>query len=245
MSASQMHVKDRLVGANNWSPWKARIVFILEDVELWDIVEALVVVPPTTALILLAEFRKRNNKAKRTICDSVRDHIIPHLIGKSWAYEIWASLCKLYQSSNENQKMAFHDQLRGICMLKDELVTSFLGRYTQIRNYLGVVEEVVEPNSMVRTTLKIFTKPWGPFVHGIVAKEVMSTWERMWDDFVQEETRLGQRLLGSINNGQCRVMRTLLFGQRPRRRSVREVYSVPSWGPHHKEERAAVGQREI
>jgi hypothetical protein len=190
MSASQMRAEDRLAGASNWSPWKARIVFILEDLELWDIVEAPVVVPPATAPILLAEFRKRNNKAKRTICDSVRDHIIPHLTGKAWAYEMWASLCKLYQSSNENRKMVLHDRLRGIRMLEDESVTSFLGRYTQIRDELGAVGEVVEPNSMVRTALNNFTKPWGPFVHGIVAREVMPTWERMWDDFVQEETRL-------------------------------------------------------
>jgi hypothetical protein len=76
-----------------------------------------VVVPPTTAPILLAEFMKRNNKAKRTTCDSLWDHIIPHLTLKAWAYEMWASLRKLYQSSNENQKMVLHDRMRGIHML--------------------------------------------------------------------------------------------------------------------------------
>ena len=44
MSASQMRVEDRLTGVSNWSSWKARMVFVLEDLELWDIVEA--VVPP-------------------------------------------------------------------------------------------------------------------------------------------------------------------------------------------------------
>jgi hypothetical protein len=75
-------------------------------------------------------------------------------------------------------------------MIKDESVTSFLGRYTQIRDDLGAVGEVVDPNSMVRTNLNNFTKPWGPFVCDIVSREVMPTWERMWDDFVQEETRI-------------------------------------------------------
>ena len=142
MSASQMRVEDRLAGASNWSPWKARVVFVLEDLELWDIVEA--VVPPilVTALVLVAEFKKRNKKAKRTICDAVRDHIIPHLTGKTCAYEMWASLCKLYESSNENRKMVLHDRLRGICMLKDESVTSFLGRYTQIRNFVSTHNEL-------------------------------------------------------------------------------------------------------
>jgi hypothetical protein len=75
-------------------------------------------------------------------------------------------------------------------MLKDESVTSFLSRYTHIRDDLGAIGEVVNPNSMVRTYLNRFTKPWSPFIHGIVSREVMPTWERMWDDFVQEETRL-------------------------------------------------------
>jgi hypothetical protein len=189
MLVSQMHVEDRLVGASNWSPWKARIVFVLEDLELWDIVEATVPIIPVTALVLVAEFRKRNNKAKKTICDAVRDHIIPHLTGKTYAWEMWASLSKLYESSNENWKLVLHDRLRGIRMLEDESVTSFLGRYTQIRDELGAVREVVNLNSLVRTALNSFTKPWGPFVRDIVAREVMPTWERMWDDFVQGEIR--------------------------------------------------------
>jgi hypothetical protein len=55
-------VEDRLTGAGNWSPWKARPVLILEG-ELWDIVEN-PVVPPTDA-VLLAEFKKRNIKRPR------------------------------------------------------------------------------------------------------------------------------------------------------------------------------------
>jgi hypothetical protein len=92
--------------------------------------------------------------------------------------------------------MVLHDRLRGICMLKDESVTSFLGRYTQIRDELGAVGEVVDPNSLVRTTMNNFTKPWGPFVRGIIAREAMPTWERMWDVFVQEETRLVAKASG-------------------------------------------------
>jgi hypothetical protein len=196
MSASQMRVEDRLAGTSNWSSWKARMVFVLEDLELWDIVEAVVPAIPVTAPILVAEYRKRNNKAKRTISDAVRDHIIPHVTGKTHAYQMWASLCKLYESSNENRKMVLHDRLRGIHMLKDESVTSFLGRFTQIRDELGAVGEVVEPNSLVRQALNSFTKPWGPFVRGIVAREALPTWERMWDDFVQEQIRLASEAFG-------------------------------------------------
>jgi hypothetical protein len=126
MSASQMRVEDRLTGVSNWSSWKARMVFVLEDLELWDIVETVVPAPPATAPVLLAEYKKRNNKAKRTISDGVRDHIIPHVTGKAHASQMWAALISLYESSNENRKMVLHERLRSIRMLKDESVSHSL-----------------------------------------------------------------------------------------------------------------------
>jgi hypothetical protein len=120
--------------------------------------------------LLDADFRKKNTKAKRTICDAVRDHVIPHLTGKDYAFEMWASLCKLYQSPNQNRKMVLQEKLRSIQMLNSESVTSYLGRFTQIRDELAVVREIVDPDFLVRTTLNNFSKPWGSFVRGIVAR---------------------------------------------------------------------------
>ena len=53
MSTSQMRVEDRIVGASNWSSWKVIMVFVLEDLELWDIVEAIVPPIPVTAPVLV------------------------------------------------------------------------------------------------------------------------------------------------------------------------------------------------
>jgi hypothetical protein len=163
MSVSQVQAKDRLDEASNWSPWKTRITFALEDLELWDIVQALIVVPHVTAPALVAKFRKKKNKEKRTICDEVRDQVIPHLIGKDYAFEISDSLCKLYQSSNQNRKMVLQDRLKSIKMLDSKSVSSFLGRFTKIRDELAAVGEIVDPRFMVRTALNIFSKPWGAF----------------------------------------------------------------------------------
>jgi hypothetical protein len=138
--------------------------------------------------------------------------------------------------------MVLQDKLRSIQMLKTESVTSYLGRFTQIRDELAVVGEIVDPEFMVRTNLNNFSKPWGSFVQGIVSREVMPTWERLWDDFVQEELRCNS---GSSGQQQyLRVMRIFLFGQRERRRSTRVHDKVPRWGPSHSE-RVAVGRRGI
>jgi hypothetical protein len=116
-------------------PWKARIVLILEEGELWDIVENPVV--PPTDVVLMAEFRKRNIRAKRTILDAVKDHVIPHVSGKDFTFQMWQSLCGLYQSPNQNRKMVLQEKLRGTKMTKTDTVTSFLTRFSQIRDELA------------------------------------------------------------------------------------------------------------
>jgi hypothetical protein len=83
-----MWEEDRIDEARNWSPWKNEITFTLEDLELWDIFHSPIVVPPVTAPVLVEEFRKRNNKEKMTICNGVRDHIIPHFTRKYYAFEM-------------------------------------------------------------------------------------------------------------------------------------------------------------
>jgi hypothetical protein len=148
------------------------------------------VVPPTDA-VLMAEFRKRNIRAKRTILDAVKDHVIPHVSGKDFTFQMWQSLCGLYQSPNQNRKMVLQEKLRGTKMTKTDSVTSFLTRFSQIRDELAAVGEIVDPSELVRTTLNGFSKPWESFVRGIVAREHMPSWERLWDDFVQEELRVG------------------------------------------------------
>jgi hypothetical protein len=145
MSVSQMRAKDRLDRVSNWSPWKTRITFILEDLKLWDIVEALVIVPHVTTPVLVVEFKKNKNKEKRNIFDRVRNHIIPHLTSKYYAFEIWDSLCKLYQSSNHNRKMVLKENLKSITMIDSRSVISFLRRFTKIRDDLAVIGEIVDP----------------------------------------------------------------------------------------------------
>jgi hypothetical protein len=208
MLGGGLRVEDRLAGAGNWSPWKAKIVLILEEGELWDIVENPVVLP--TDAVLLVEFRKRNIKAKRTILDAVKDDIIPHVSGKDFAFQMWQSLYSLYQSPNQNWRMVLQEKLRGTKMMKTDSVTSYLTRFSQIRHEFASVGEVVDRSKLVRTALNGFSKPWESFVRGIVAREHMPSWERLWDDFVQEELRFGSgsssRQHGGIDEGDLALL---------------------------------------
>ena len=141
-------MEDRLDGGGNWIPWRARIALLLEECELWEIVESVVIVPmdPTQ----LAELKKKNVKAKRIILDSVKDHIIPHVSGKNYAYQRWESLSNLYQSSNQNRKIVLREKLRNARMAKGDSITSYLTRVSQVRDKLATVRETVDSAELIQ-----------------------------------------------------------------------------------------------
>jgi hypothetical protein len=139
----------------------------------------------------LTAFTKKDIKAKRILFDAVKDHIIPHVSSKTYVHEMWTALKNLFQNSNENRKMVLREKLKSIKMTKSESVTCYLSRITQVRDELGAVGEVIPSTELVRTALNGVAKPWVVFVEGIVARENVPSWDRLWDDFVQEETRRG------------------------------------------------------
>ena len=82
-----VRLEGSLDGAGNFVPWKARIVLILEDNELWDEVvhsmqENPIQVLAVTNAQALSTFNKKDIKARRIILDAVMDHVILHISGK-------------------------------------------------------------------------------------------------------------------------------------------------------------------
>ena len=90
MTSTGLRMEDRLDGARNFIPWKATIMLILEENELWDEVvhnttANPIVVPPSTNAATLTAFNK-DIKARRIILDAVKDHVIPHISSKTRAF---------------------------------------------------------------------------------------------------------------------------------------------------------------
>ena len=82
-------------------------------------------------------------------------------------------------------KMVLKEELGSTKMSKTDIVASYLSKITQICDMLAVVEEIVEVLKLVRIALNGLTKLWAPFVKGIVAREKLPYWEKLWDHFIQ------------------------------------------------------------
>jgi hypothetical protein len=145
-----------------------------------------------TGAVELVIWKKGEAKAKSLILDGIKDHVVSHLSGKAEAKDMWKALSDLYQNKNENRVMALCKQLRGTNMAKGEGVIPYLTRIIEIRDEFAAVGEKIEDPELVRIALDGFTKSWDVFVCGVGAREKLLDWQRLWDDFVQEEIRIGQ-----------------------------------------------------
>lgn len=119
----------------------------------------------------LAAYNRKNVNAKRIILDTIKDHAIPHVTGKGYDFEMWDSLTKLYQSTNENQKIVLREKLRNMKMMEIETMTLYLTRITQVRDEISAIGEAIIDGELVRTTLNGFLEKWDTFVKGAASRE--------------------------------------------------------------------------
>ena len=69
-------------------------------------------------------------------------------------------------------------------MTKGEGVVSYLTRLTRIRDEIRAVGSKTDDEELVRIAINGFSKPWDTFVKGVVAREKLPDWQRLWDDFM-------------------------------------------------------------
>jgi hypothetical protein len=170
------------------------------------------------------------SKAKRTILDAVRNHIIPHVSGKDFAFQMWQSLCGHYQSPNQNLKMVLQEKLRGTKMTKIDSITSFLTIFSQIRDELAAMGEIVDPSELERTTLMAFPNLGRALYEALCLESICPVGRGSGMTLYKRSLELALDPLVNSVVGMMRVI--FLFWQRERRRPRR----VPRVGPSSNKE---------
>jgi hypothetical protein len=95
--------------------------------------------------------------------------------------------------------MVLKEKLQNTKMGNEESVSSYVTRLGQVKDELAAVGETVDGTKLVKIALNGFSKSWDVFVRGIVAREHTPDWDRLWDNFMQEEPRLAS-LSGSSSH---------------------------------------------
>ena len=130
---------------------------LLEEHELWYLVEKMVTLPPEAGGF--ANYNKNMSKKKQVILNQTKDPLIPHII-RNIGKEMFDVLVTLYQSENINQKMLMRNNLGATQMSKRNIIASYLMKITELYDQLEAVGEEVEGEEFVPTTLNGFSSYW-------------------------------------------------------------------------------------
>jgi hypothetical protein len=79
--------------------------------------------------------------------------------------------------------MVLKEKLKSTKISKTDTVASYLTGISQVPDELMAIGEVVKDYELVRTTLNGFSKTWALFLKGVVAREHLPNWQRLWDEF--------------------------------------------------------------
>eukprot|EP00253_Pinus_taeda_P027581 PITA_27581 len=89
----------------------------------------------------------------------------------------------------KTKKIILKEKPKAIKMAKADSATAYLTKITSVRDELAVVGEIIAPTELVRIALNGLPKTWENFVDGTVARENLPDYERLWDDYIQNEIR--------------------------------------------------------
>lgn len=182
-----LRVEDRLDGELNFNPWKARIIYLLEESDLDGYVTRVVEEP--TDDVAKAAYKKNQARAKRIIYDSMKDHLIPIISPLNIAKKCYDVLVKLIETKTPSQKRALKSKLCSIKMTTDDTIATFFTKISQLKDQLITIGENVEDDDLVQIAIDGLPPIWETIVSGVCAHENQPTFERFWIDCLQEEGR--------------------------------------------------------
>ena len=98
---NNVRVEDRLEGASNFFSWKTCIITILKELELETYIEEDIPIPQNESERLT--WKRRNNKERKIIVDSVKDHILPSISDIKSAYEVFKIIKNTFEINNSSR----------------------------------------------------------------------------------------------------------------------------------------------
>ena len=78
-------------------------------------------------------------KTKPMLLEFVKDHLIPHIVEKKSAKEMYDALVSLYQNKNTSRLLHLKHRLQVVKMSNEDMVVNYLMDITQIRDHITTI----------------------------------------------------------------------------------------------------------
>ena len=112
-----------LDSTSNFRSWKIKLLFILDENEIQDYVKK--DVTETKDVEEKAKYKKNEAKAKRILIDSVKDHLIPHIVELKTSKAKYDALVGLFERKTTSRRLALRNQLRCMKMANSNFVATY------------------------------------------------------------------------------------------------------------------------
>ena len=86
--------------------------------------------------------------------------------------------------------MRLKNHPKNVKIENSETIQSYFTRVAQIKEQLKAIEENVEEGEIVMTTLNGLPRSCDSFIQGICARRKLIYFNRLWEEYTQEEDRL-------------------------------------------------------
>ena len=143
------------------------------------------------------------------------------------------ALIDLFESKNSSRMLTLRNQLRCISMSSSDTINSYLMKIFQLRDHLTTIEDPINDKELVTITLNGLPTSWEPFIQGVCVRDKLPSFDKLWANCVQEESRLISRnnLQRLVDNGEQALAAHTQKGKKSKRRNTRRF---PSSTPDHR-----------
>jgi dsDNA-specific endonuclease/ATPase MutS2 len=86
------------------------------------------------------------------------------MASKKTPKEMFDALTRLYEGRNINRKMNLRTQLKSTRMHKGETIQEYFSRISQFKEQLEAIEDTIDEDELIMTTLNGLTRPWDAFI---------------------------------------------------------------------------------
>jgi hypothetical protein len=196
MASTTVKVEDKLIGASKFNAWKSRIVNIIEENELEELISR--VIEELTSNKTRETYKKKQDKAKRIIFYSIKDNMMPIIGHLRIAKECFDTLANLYENKAPTQKRILKKQLHILRMGKDDSVATLFSKISQTKDQLIAIGVSIDDYDLVKTVFDGLVESRGVFPASVNGREVQPNFDRLWHDYLEEEGILKSRNESSL-----------------------------------------------
>lgn len=200
MDASDSVYKISKLDGTNFHVWKFKMTMILEDKDLWDIVNGLEKWESQVDDLSKTKFKKRMKKAFAVVCLSMEDSQLALVRSCKDVVEAWKKLEDHYEKKSLANKLFLRKRFFAMEMREGDDMLTHINEVKTLAEQLEAIGASVNDEDLVITLLCSLPESYGFLITALESRSDDLTWEFVTARLLHEELKRKENGNDPINN---------------------------------------------